>query len=182
MQNWEDYQLYSIFRRLPVFACGGVAYFIVKDMPSAWKNSTNAALCMAAAAVIFFAEAQQKEAFLDVYTWRGVMFAFVIVGLGCFQFSLVVNRFLQFIGRISYSLYLLHIPVILFLIPLYRWIEARAVPSASFCLCVAVTWIAAVLLAWFVHTVYEAPMNSFGRSLAKRVGRVRRLADNSAAA
>lgn len=60
LQDWQDYQLYSIFRRLPVFACGGVAYFVVKDMPSSWKTNTNAALCVAIAAIIFFRRGATK--------------------------------------------------------------------------------------------------------------------------
>lgn len=110
------------------------------------------------------------------------MFAFLIVGLACYPFKLVANKFWQFIGKISYSLYLLHIPVILFLIPTYRWFEARTLPSISFCLSVALTWSVAVLVAWIVHKTYEAPMNSFGRSLAKRIGRSKRLVDTSAPA
>jgi peptidoglycan/LPS O-acetylase OafA/YrhL len=81
------------------------------------------------------------------------------------QFRLLVNPFTHLLGTASYSLYLLHIPVILLLVPLiYAY-------TGSILVCAMCGLVISLILAQVVYKLIEMPCHESGRKLARRAAR-----------
>jgi peptidoglycan/LPS O-acetylase OafA/YrhL len=76
-------------------------------------------------------------------------------------------RSIAFLGRISYSLYLLHALVILALV---KWLYG-SIPTG---LVLGLALVVSVTAAWVSYVAIERPSMSVGRSLANRIDRQRR--------
>jgi len=105
------------------------------------------------------------------------VFACMFMGLALSPWRLVVNRATRFLGKISYSVYLVHTTVIFFLAPVYHWIYRHA-PSLTACFLasLALTLLLVLPLSWLTYRFVEEP----GIRLGKRISR--RLADRAAQA
>ena len=94
--------------------------------------------------------------------------ALVIIGAlspGLVQVALS-HRWLRFLGRISYSLYLVHVPLILAAVLLLDGV----VPIPLVLLCVPPV---AIVLGWLFHETIAEPCVRLGQRLAARVARHR---------
>src|SRR5436305_7444425 len=104
--------------------------------------------------------------FTDVYYWQAIIYSVLLIGLAVSPSRLVVNGVTKLLGRISYSIYLLHPPVVWFLTPVYRRIEATGVPvSLQFVACVGLTLGAVVGLAVIAYRWIEKPGMRLGKLL-----------------
>ena len=109
--------------------------------------------------------------FTDAYYWQAVIYCAVVLGLAIHPSRIIVNRLTLFMGKVSYSLYLLHPFVVLPMIPIYRAIEAKGWPSTiGFGLCAALTLGTTVALAAVIYALIEAPGMRLGKRLTARLG------------
>jgi peptidoglycan/LPS O-acetylase OafA/YrhL len=94
----------------------------------------------------------------------------IMAGLAPGRIEAVLSlRFPQFLGRISYSLYLVHVPLLLTAVILTQGI----VPMFVVLLCVPP---ASILLGWLFHETVAQPCVRWGQSIATRLDRPRRPA------
>jgi len=102
----------------------------------------------------------------DPYYLQGPWFVAALLALAMYPVRLVVNRLTRFLGKLSYSLYLIHPPLILALIPVYRQVYGWALPlSVQYVIVVLLTFGVLITLAWLAYTLVEAP----GIRLGKRI-------------
>jgi peptidoglycan/LPS O-acetylase OafA/YrhL len=76
------------------------------------------------------------------------------------------GRLAMFIGRISYSLYIVHLPVLVtFIVVFYLSGVATALIAPIFiiAMCVIGVFIGSVLVAWLTYSFIEQPVNTFGK-------------------
>lgn len=93
----------------------------------------------------------------------------LIVGLAMHPTRLIINAITCYYGKISYSLYLLHPPVIWFLIPIFRLVYLHNWPDwLCFCLCVILTLLIVVPSASLTYTLVEVPGIQLGKTVIKR--------------
>ncbi len=102
------------------------------------------------------------------------------VGLCLNPLKAIVNRFTVYLGKISYSLYLGHTTVVLFLIPVYRFIYGYvSTTTIAFLLCYALTLALGIGLSDLTYRFIEAPGVRYGkvvyRWFAENRGNVARL-------
>lgn len=95
-----------------------------------------------------------------------LMLAAVVAIIACLRTSLIRSALvaapIQWLGRVSYSLYLIHVPVALALTHL---LQGR-LPSLVLVLCIVAVSLPAAALTWYL---VEAPSQRLGRRLAYRV-------------
>jgi peptidoglycan/LPS O-acetylase OafA/YrhL len=77
------------------------------------------------------------------------------------------TRFATFIGKISYSLYIVHLPILCISVGLYYLLDGQVILGISPVLIIfigpAVVFILSMLLAWLTYNVVEKPGNEIGK-------------------
>jgi peptidoglycan/LPS O-acetylase OafA/YrhL len=162
----SDYFQLSVLRHLPIFALGIAAYWFYKRFSQRGNIMLNLVL-LVIAMVLFQASAMIFDMVLhDPYYLQGPWFVAALLALAMYPVRLVVNRLTRFLGKLSYSLYLIHPPLILALIPVYRQVYGWALPlSVQYVIVVLLTFGVLITLAWLAYTLVEAP----GIRLGKRI-------------
>ncbi len=101
---------------------------------------------------------------------QSLIYASFMLGFGFFPARLLVNRVSGYIGRISFSLYLFHSPVIQLLAPVYRRVMAQGGPQTwQFAAALVLTLGLLVPLAALGYRVIEAPGMALGRVVIRRL-------------
>jgi len=90
--------------------------------------------------------------------------AFILLFLASARLqSIGTARPIQFLGKVSYSFYLIHLPILItaasFLFPLLH----------SFAAVVAISLVACLLTAWVLYSLIEVPAHNWGKRLALHV-------------
>jgi peptidoglycan/LPS O-acetylase OafA/YrhL len=176
-EAWKQSILHwNVLRHFPIFAVGIVVYHAFVGLQQRDPSSETAAgagNALVWAGIFGYASLLQgwlPNVFGDSYYWQGVVFACMFMGLALSPWRLVVNRATRFLGKVSYSVYLVHTTVIFLLTPVYHWIY-RHLPSlsASFLLSLAVTLLLVLPLSYLTYRFVEEP----GIRLGKRISRKR---------
>lgn len=100
----------------PVFCAGIFLYFVIKRIKSAqlsWRKNTILSLALTSVGVRGLCVVPVGNSTLYVST---AFLSCFVLGLSLVSWPLFVNRFLSFTGKISYSMYLIHFFVIIFIL------------------------------------------------------------------
>ena len=166
----QSYWTLTVFRHLPVFLLGVVAY-LLRLMLIERRNASRIGVVLTLGAVVVFgAIVDYRTALLDPYYWQAIAFSMLLVGLSLYAVPLLVNRLTTFLGRISYSLYLLHSPLVMFLRPAYRAVYEWTLPNTpKLLICLALTFALVVPLAYCTYRFIERPGIRLGNRLIERL-------------
>lgn len=173
---------------LPYFGFGLVAYRLLRITPARWGATlsfSGLALIVAvwAASPIFsIPTAGGVVNVLYMLAW-GAPFAVLCLGMALSPPALLSNRVTQFLGRISFGVYLGHPQVIFVLDRLGVYARIREIQGGSgvtFPLAVLVTSAVVIVLGWALFRFVESPGIALGRRLAGRLAP--RLSEQSATA
>jgi peptidoglycan/LPS O-acetylase OafA/YrhL len=176
----ERYALLTVVHYLPTFLIGMMAFDVVDALHArgaTWR--TGAAFL--AAGILGFAgvlEGLFPEPAIMPVLRPSAAYACMLIGLAFCPVRLVVNRATRFLGQISYSVYLLHGPVILLINrTVFPRVYALPLPtSARFALALAVTLVITLAASWFAYRVVERPGIAVGRRLIESRRQRHRLA------
>jgi len=109
IELWKAYLNLYLPSQLPVFGCGIIAYFLViKQEYSVSKINLALLVSLLLGALIWPKAIPPNIAF-------GMAFLFLLFVLSKYEFKLIVNAPLQFLGTISFSAYLVHFAVLYWL-------------------------------------------------------------------
>jgi peptidoglycan/LPS O-acetylase OafA/YrhL len=165
------YQLLIFFRHLPLFLMGMVAHDAYEFLRRRDDARELGLVLFAAATVVFTMIIQNRIAFFAIWYWQGFGAALFLVAY-CLRELPGVNRYTAFLGRISYSIYLLHGLVIVSMGTIFHQFYQSGIPMAvSFGLACLLALLVIVPISWLTYMVVEEPGNSVGRSIATRLGR-----------
>jgi peptidoglycan/LPS O-acetylase OafA/YrhL len=174
-EAWKQSILqWSVLRHLPIFAMGIVAYhaFIgtfpsADQAPEATRAKGNSLLWCGIFAYSALLQGWLPDIFGDSYYWQGIIYGIMFLGLALNPWGVVVNRVTCYLGKISYSVYLIHTSVIYFMVPVYRWIYGN-LPSVTLCFlaCVAVTLAIVIPLSELTYRFVELPGVKLGKRIA----------------
>ena len=102
----------------------------------------------------------------------GLGYGALVVGCLLLRPRMLESR-LTFFGAISYSLYLVHAPILYACSPLFRAITTALPDSLSYFVCAVVAFGVAVPVAWVVWLCLEKPADDFGRRLNRMINGTR---------
>lgn len=160
---------WTFLRRLPVFACGAIAYHLL--LPGGyWNDRTRqfgvALSTIAVAIYVALVNGWLPNLFGDPFYWQGICFTLLLLGLGWAPAKVAVNRITKYLGRISYSLYLNHPTIVLLLSPLQLWIYRQDLGlTVSFLACLAVNLATAIAVSEVTYRLVELPGIQIGKRL-----------------
>jgi peptidoglycan/LPS O-acetylase OafA/YrhL len=174
----EQFLFFWLPNQLPIFALGFVLFFwigtIGTQTPRSEETRKTGTLLLSMAAFCGAALLTGPGfKLLNTYLLFGVVFVVLAVGLCCQPTFLVVNRVTRFFGKISYSVYLVHVIAIDIV---GNWVF-RGHPGffVGFCCTLVVALSLTAVMAWITYRLIEVP----GQQLGKRI--IRRLAVRDAA-
>jgi peptidoglycan/LPS O-acetylase OafA/YrhL len=168
----SSFYQYSFFRHFPVFIIGMLCWLIFKGFIVNREHSPSVGATLILGSLWAYCallNGALNVGFPDPYYWQAIIYSALLLGLAILPTPVFVNRVSLFAGKISFSIYLLHPPTILFLIPVYRRIYGLGLPiSGSFLLCFGVTLAVVLPAATLTYRWVEAPGMKLGKRLLAR--------------
>jgi peptidoglycan/LPS O-acetylase OafA/YrhL len=168
---------WSVFRHLPTFAAGILVYHVYMSLDAAkihaghFKSVGDAFIMAGLFGFMAYLQFWLPTVFGDDYYWQGVIFGCIFVGLALSPWTLFVNVLTRYLGKISYSIYLVHTTVVFMLTPVYHFVYQRS-PSLSvaFLACLTLTLAIVLPISTLTYRLIEEP----GMWLGKRVAALMR--------
>jgi peptidoglycan/LPS O-acetylase OafA/YrhL len=163
--HWYSLLIYYLPNQLPVFSLGILLYFLIFD-----KNREKINLFTLISFVIMGLVdlTYGHWVFFSEHILTSALFALFIYTLNFQQSSIIVNRVINYIGKISFSIYVLHFS-------LFYWFEYFNILDLfqntylnyifKFCL----VTISSILLASLTYNFIEVPFQVFGKRLTTYV-------------
>jgi len=169
-----EYLQWTVFRHLPIFACGIVAFYCAQLLTKSEDEGANrplGALLIVTAVYLYAAllNGWLPSILPNQYYRQGIIYACLTVGCLLMPLPIIVNRLTTYLGKLSYSIYLLHPTTVLFLKPVYALVY-RDIPNVgiAFFTCYALTLAIVVALASLTYRFIEEPGVRLGKDLYRR--------------
>ncbi len=160
------YVYYWFVRQLPCFIFGIMLYKWSVERPPA-SPATAAALCMVSIVLmvaVSFLEGVRFVLPLGIQTTYGLIFALFVFSLMSWKSSPLINPVAIWIGKVSYSAYLIHFAILSYLVAPRPSGHANLDFAITFAIVVAMT----VALASITYWLVEQPMIRLGSRLISR--------------
>ena len=185
VRGMEMFAAYSVVAQLPFFCCGILAFhaygaLAARPFAQAHRRGLSWALvAVAVAGIAFMASRWSGYQFFEGrglralwHSFWGLPFAVLCVGMAIHPTRFVSNALTRYLGKVSYSLYLVHPNVVLLLMRagLFGWIyaafEGNALPAFLASAVVTIAIVAALSAVFFRFV--EAPGMEWGKRVAAR--------------
>lgn len=170
----KNYYYMNIATHFPFLSIGIVSFFVYKEININQKKITIFCLflillvAMISLIEIGVFKIPIQFHFFEKYIW-GVFLASILILLGSYKIKYCVNNTTQYLGKISYSLYLGHPFIIYSLGSLYQKIYHYIDYSLlAFLLCILLTIPLIVLVASVLYCLIEDPVRNFSHKLIKK--------------
>jgi len=163
----EYFQFFSFSVEFPIFLMGIVGYFTWKELITAADLATRKKISMMLLAVdVLLYKALLPFSNHTLYQ-SSVVCLLLLVALSLYPWPVFVNTATRFLGKISYSIYLLHFYIFAYLQQvLYR---AGFGPSRRFLICFVGTLTVTIPLAYLTWRWIEEPGIRLGRYVIARL-------------
>jgi peptidoglycan/LPS O-acetylase OafA/YrhL len=166
-------QQFSFLNHLPAFMLGVLAYRLFRVLQSSLEARQQARAGAATLAVFLV----MFLGLLNGYFGNGwiqllgkpLAYTFLMLGLGLLPLRVVVNRTTVALGKLSFSLYLIHPILLLLMTPVFRRIyEAVPQDAVAFLLSAVTAFTALVSLSWVSYHLVEKTGMRIGEGLLAR--------------
>jgi peptidoglycan/LPS O-acetylase OafA/YrhL len=174
-----SYEAWFFLKDIPIFAFGTICFFIVRDRLVARGGDRDRAMGLFLLLIATYLMVARGAGWVGdgvfgghPYVWPAISYSLLLIGLSLNPLKLLVNRVTQFLGAVSYSLYLAHAPMILILRPVYaRIMSAVTSPLVGYIACAAFTFAVVLPLAYLTYRFVELPGIQLGKAFYARVVR-----------
>jgi len=158
--------------QLPVFACGILTYYLVKALPATFRNKRNGLVILAAGLMVLYnAVDMGGHRIVPEQVVFALGFGLFILALAIFPFPLFVNNATAFMGRISYSFYLMHFVIMAGEINMLQkhCPDLFSRPAMAYVALFFAALLGAVPVSWITYKCVEQPFIRLGSTLVKKL-------------
>lgn len=165
-----DFKFLWFFSQFPFFILGILLYHIIVKYPHCDKKIVLTIILALSFLFAVFLNAQTSPPLLPWYVLSGVAFLMFSLLLHYSPQKLFVNKFTMFIGKLSFSIYLVHTMVISILNMvfvdtfLFVWNA-----NVSFVLAFFLILLVSVCISYFTHKIIEIPGMNLGKYIVKKL-------------
>jgi peptidoglycan/LPS O-acetylase OafA/YrhL len=173
-QQHDSIVQWSVFRHFPIFAMGAVIFYLVKSHienphPVDRTDQGHMLLLLGVFGYMALLNGWLPDVFGLSYYWQGVIYGLLLTGLCLAPLKIIVNRITEHLGKVSYSLYLVHPTVVYLLIPTYQRVYKHVhTASAAMILCYAMTLAIVLLISEFTFRLVEEPGIKLGKIVYRK--------------
>lgn len=165
-----DYAQWTILGYFPIFVVGMIAFEAYADLRSLPRaRHIGVAAIVSGLVVLGFCLALTRgEHALAYRAPIGVGYALLLVGCAMAQPRILEAKVLAFYGTVSYSLYLVHAPVINAFRSLFTGFASAYQPLIAYGICVTIVLVVASALAYTLYRFVEHPGIQAGKHVLDR--------------
>lgn len=162
---WGNYLNLFLPAQLPVFACGIIMFFLITEPRTEWK--INPGFILALSLLFLLDLSLGFSVFFGIHILFSIVFIAIGFALSRKEFKILVNFASIYIGKISYSMYLVHFAILHLLtqLNLINLIPSNSI--ANYC----VRFIFVLILSTFFSTItyhlVEVPFQKLGTKLIR---------------
>lgn len=167
---WHEYLYFYFPSQLPIFALGILFYFIVKEN---YKISISPILIIFSSLILighFIGIPILPSHFL-----YGIAFVTLGITLSKYEFRILINPLLIHIGKISYSMYLVHFAVLFWLNKLkfvdYIFVSNTYSSLLNYGIRLLLLIVISIIISSFFYKLIELPMQNTGKKLIIRLNK-----------
>lgn len=168
-QLWGKYLKLYLPNQMPVFALGILMFFLVSEEHGEGDRAAIRPLALVIFAVLLIAQFALGIQALPPHVVCGMAFVVLGIALGRREFAVLVNPVFVYLGRVSYSMYLVHFAILHWLatfgggdyLPVTDSSSAMINYLIRLCILIPTTVAAATMFYWLV----EQPTQRIGRKL-----------------
>lgn len=166
----ERYSILTIFLYLPAFTCGMLVFHIYERLAADSRARQYGLILLSSAFTMYtFLASGRLTGLLPIAHWEAICFGIFVLGAAWRGLPILIDRPLSFIGRISYSVYLLHGPIIMKANPLFQWIIAWETPlTVRFVAMVTAALCIVIPVSLLSFHLIEQPFVNLSKKLVRR--------------
>lgn len=168
---WNEYLFFYFPSQLPIFALGILFYFIIKD---GYRIIISSNLIILTSFILVF-QFMGFSIILPTHFLFGISFVVLGIAMSKKQFKVLENPILIYIGKISYSMYLVHFAV-LYWLTRFNFVDYFdnsnvyiAILNYGFRLFILI--IISVFISSLTYKFIEVPMQNIGKKIIYRINR-----------
>lgn len=160
------FQQYNFFVQLPVFPLGIMTYFYLNNKENKIEPRTVALLAIMLFILCYVA--------LPEHLLFSFLFALILIIQNKYNFKALSNKLLAAVGKVSFSMYLVHFGVIYMLnrIGFNHLIDVTSYGTSilNFILMYLIVAVCTYAISTLTYRIIEVPGQNLGRHLIKRIG------------
>ncbi|MGV8947466.1 MAG: acyltransferase family protein [Lutibacter sp.] len=161
---WGEFLFLYFPSQLPVFSLGILLYFVIAENESLKNISGKSILVFSGMVMIQISIGFQ---FISHHVLFGFAFFLLAYGLSVFRFKLIVNPVINHIGKISYSMYLVHIAVLYWLNE-FNFVDYWNNGMLNFSTRFLVVLVLTSLISTITYNIIEVPFQNVGKKIINR--------------
>jgi len=167
---WSEYLFVYLPNQLPIFGLGILLYFIIKE---GYKISIAPWMILLTVGILIM---QFIEVFILPHHFLfGVAFLLLALALSKQEFKVITNPIITYIGKISYSIYLVHFAVLYWMdkLKFNNYVEVSDPRTAlvNYGIRFVVLIIISAIISSITYRLIEIPMQEIGKKMIKRLDR-----------
>jgi peptidoglycan/LPS O-acetylase OafA/YrhL len=167
----DRYRLLTFFHHLPLFFMGMAAFDVYELLRKRSDAPQIGLVLIATSTVIFAAIIAGQTTLIGPQYWQGSACALALLAFSVLSIP-GVNKATAFLGRISYSIYLLHGLIIRTMGDVFHPLYGIGLPDfVSFALACAFAMAVIIPISWLTFVLVEEPGNALGRRMVRMLGK-----------
>lgn len=153
---WQDYLYFYLPSQLPIFALGISMYFIVIEKQSLTEISGKSLLIFSF--ILLGQLFSGKYNFFSKQTIFGIGFFVFSIAISRYKFKFIVNSIFSYVGKISFSMYLIHFSII-------HWSVKMQFNFVNFYIRYLIIVILTVIVSTLTYHIIEIPFQKLGKRI-----------------
>ncbi|WP_163407770.1 acyltransferase family protein [Flavobacterium ajazii] len=162
---WREFLFYYFPCQLPIFALGIMMYFFIEDKTSLKQINTKVLILFF---ILLFIQVGIKIDFLYLnHILFGILFLIFGVLLSKEKLKFLSNAVIQYVGRISFSMYIIHFIVISWLAK-FDLIDFSNLYLINFLFRLLLTLIVSSIISTITYYTIEIPFQNLGKKIIRK--------------
>ena len=163
---WGKYLFIYFPSQLPIFCLGILMYFIIIEKESLRNISGKSIILFCA--LLFAQFGTGIQLFFPNYIIFGIGFLLLALALSAFEFRLIINSTVIYIGKISFSMYLVHFAV-LYWLDHFNLINFFSNGILNYCSRFFIVTFLTIFISIILYKTIELPFQEIGKRIIARL-------------